>query len=408
MYLGSHRVRAHYIARTSSMWHFSAFLHVMVFVLFQPGGAGRREVELEQFVMNTEGFQHLRGRISKERVQPLGPRVEAVVLRTTSAHHSQERWKRWAVYAKQLAAQGIPVWVSVDVTIGHLKETCQRDWSDVPSVGNCIFVRSGDEEGFGRSPKMDDSSVWLGVPCQDEGQLFEQHPGLKDVLEIFEAIPGVGLHVYSEKDMVAGFPTLKELWDYKQMYQHPLGWGYGPQATGLLWRRLKEMEGDAMPYHSMWVFQDDTVFGTAGNADGSDLNVQPLLDRMVANAENPPGVQALDVKNVVKGTWMWWDTGSTKFSEAMKDQPRYFSSERGQRLSAELLDEMDKWCRELGRCGWGEMFVGMVAKASNMDWSKLKGDSPVQEGGGNAGAGYCKDSGAPEGAKGASGALSLS
>merc|ERR1712224_17075 len=148
------------------------------------------------------------------------------VIRTTTSPHSVPRWQHWAEVVRQpeFKSSGHHVWISVDATLGNMTASCQKNWTHVPAAGNCLLQNIG-ASGSGA--------------CKDKQMLLQTFPGLQKLVQHFAGLPHVGIHVYSERDIVVAFPDLPpESKSYKQMYGHPLGWGFGPQALSMLWHHM--------------------------------------------------------------------------------------------------------------------------------------------------------------------------
>lgn len=313
------------------------------------------------------------------------PQREAVVIRTTTSPHSVDRWKHWAevVRQPQFSSSGHHVWLSVDVTVGNLTASCEHNWKYVPAAGNCLL--------------QDIGASHVGI-CENKDALLRTFPGLNKLFEHFQGLPYVGVHVYSEKDISSAFPDLPpDSKNYQDMYSHPLGWGFGPQTISMLWHHIGH-QGSAR-YDNLWALQDDTRFGSKA-ANASD----ELLRTIVLNSQFTSGVLVLaDRFRPVTDAWRWKDFASPGFLSYVPQHPgqngtahlkncqRLLAGERVQRLSANLLDEMDAWCGKLKRCSWGEMFVVSVAFCTGLGVAPITSNSSIFQGSGEAGKGYCSD-----------------
>jgi len=133
---------------------------------------------------------------------------------------------------------------------------------------------------------------------------------------------------------------------------------------------LHHLPCDGEDYSFVWVLEDDIGFS------GS---IQQILDAYSADPEDLISGRWLAVPEpreprvgpgFVNG-WYWYYTTTSVFEEKVAPDRRLITEEHVQRISLQLLREVDKWCR-MGASACSEQLVPTVAYVRGMLFKPLR------------------------------------
>ena len=160
---------------------------------------------------------------------------------------------------------------------------------------------------------------------------------------------GVGVHEYTEADMLDEYPCLVPLegnmpddWrDWVGPHGSFAPWGFHTEAINLCFRSMERM-GD---YEHVWVFEDDV-----GVSGGSLLDFLQQYD----------GVDEYETVDLLSCSahsalpeWCWFNQGTDSYLSAVKGDERFVSPEHVQRFSSRLLDKLHE-CSKASCTAWSE------------------------------------------------------
>jgi len=173
--------------------------------------------------------------------------------------------------------------------------------------------------------------------------------------------------VFTEADMLERFPVVRSLRrampgtpDVRDCFSLPhqksLAWGFHTEAILLWWEHVSSSVR-GRPAH-VWVLEDDA--GYSGDlSEFVQTYAQETADLVVH------GIQ------LVEEDWVWRDTASPHFLQLVPFHRRFRCAEHVQRLSALLLDALQRYC-DKGISGWSEMSIPSLCSNCGLEMRALK------------------------------------